>query len=130
MALDPQKSVPDLLSDLVRQSSSLVQQEMQLARTEVSEKVSKLGAGAASIGVAAALLMAGVVILLQAAVALLVSFGVSTPLAGLIVGGVVALIAYILLRSGMNAMKADSLMPKRTTEQLSRDATMAKEAVR
>ncbi|WP_161600813.1 phage holin family protein [Teichococcus oryzae] len=130
MSLDTQKSVPDLLADLVQQSSSLVRKEVELARTEVGEKVSRVGAGAASIGVAAALLMAGVVILLQAAVALLVSFGLSTPLAGLIVGGVVAIVAYILLRSGINRIKADSLMPTRAAEQISRDATMAKEAVR
>jgi archaellin len=50
--------------------------------------------------------------------------------AGLIVGVVVAIIAYVLLRGGINRMKASSLTPERTVNQVSNDATLAKEAVR
>jgi type IV secretory pathway TrbD component len=130
MPSDINRSVPDLIGDLLQQTSSLVRKEVQLARAELNEKVTVMGAAAASIGVAAALLMAAVVIILQAIVALLVTFGLSTWVSGLIVGVVVAIIAYVLLRGGINRMKASSLTPDRTVNQVSRDATLAKEAVR
>jgi xanthine/uracil permease len=126
---DP-RSVPDLLGDLVQQSSSLVRQEVQLARAEMSEKVSQIGAAAASIGVAGALLLGALIILLQAVVAILVAFGLQVWLASLIVGIVVALIGYLLLQGGLKKMKAANLTPDRTVHQVSQDAAVAKEAVR
>jgi membrane protein implicated in regulation of membrane protease activity len=130
MSSDLNRSVPDLIGDLLQQTSSLVQKEVQLARAELSEKLSVMGGAAASIGVAAALLMAALVIILQGIAALLVTFGLSAWVSSLIVGVVVAVIAYVLLRAGMNRMKVASLTPERTVHQVSRDATMAKEAVR
>jgi len=130
MPSDLNRSVPDLIGDLLQQTSTLVRKEVQLARAELNEKLTVMGAAAASIGVAAALLMAALVIILQAIVALLVTFGLSTWVSGLIVGVVVAVIAYVLLRGGINRMKASSLTPDRTVNQVSRDATLAKEAVR
>lgn len=130
MPSDLNRSVPDLIGDLLQQTSTLVRKEVQLARAELNEKLAVMGAAAASIGVAAALLMAALVIILQAIVALLVTFGLSTWVSGLIVGVVVAVIAYVLLRGGINRMKAANLTPDRTVNQVSRDATLAKEAVR
>ena len=43
---------------------------------------------------------------------------------------VVALIGYIMLQSGLKALKAGNLTPERTVNQLSRDAAAAKETVR
>jgi hypothetical protein len=51
------------------------------------------------------------------------------PWARLIVGVVVALVGYALVRSGMSGLKASNLVPNRTVEQLSRDAAVAKEQV-
>ena len=130
MPSDSNRTVPDLLGDLVQQSSSLVRQEVQLARAEFGEKLGRIGTAAGSIGVAGALLLAAVVILLQAVVAALVQAGLQPWLAGAIVGIVVALIAYLMLRAGISRMKAANLTPDRLTNQLSRDATLAKEAVR
>ncbi|MBC9206410.1 phage holin family protein [Roseomonas aerophila] len=130
MSADLNRSVPDLIADLLQQTSNLVRKEVQLARAEMNEKLTTMGAAAASIGVAAALLMAALVILLQGIAALLVTFGLTTWVSSLIVGVVVAVIAYALLRVGMNRMKAASLTPERTVNQVSRDANMAKEAVR
>lgn len=130
MPSDINKSVPDLIGDLVQQSSTLVLKEVQLARAEMSEKIGQIAMAAGSIGIAAALLMAALVILLQAVAAFLVTLGLSQPLAALIVGVVAALIGYLLLRSGINRMKAAQLVPERTVNQVSRDAATAKEAVR
>lgn len=124
------RSVPDLLGDLVEQSSSLVRKEVALARAEMSEKVSQIGTAAMSVGIAAALLLAAVIVLLQALVALLVRFGMQPWAAGLIVGVVMAGIGYVLLQGGLKRMKAANLTPERTAHQVSKDAAVVKEAVR
>ncbi|MFC0388910.1 phage holin family protein [Muricoccus vinaceus] len=127
---DLNRSVPDLLGDLVQQTTTLVRKEVQLARAEMGEKVTKAGAAAGGIAVGGVLLLAALVILLEALVDFLVTLGLSAPVAGLIVAVVVALIGYIMLQSGLKALKASNLTPERTVNQLSRDAAAAKETVR
>jgi hypothetical protein len=131
MPSDNPRGLPELLGDLLEQTTVLMRQEVQLVRAEFSEKLSRVGQAAVAVGLAAAMMLAAVVILLQAVVAALVHFaGIQPWLAGLIVGLVLAVIAYVMLRSGQARLSAASLVPERTAAQLSRDATLAKEAVR
>ena len=51
------------------------------------------------------------------------------PAAALIVGGVMAAIGYIMLKKGMDELKAKNLAPQKTQKNLSRDAHMVKESV-
>ncbi|MFC7737303.1 phage holin family protein [Roseomonas sp. GCM10028921] len=125
------RSIPDLLGDLVDQTSTLVRKEVQLARAEIGEKVTIAGAAAGAIAVGAFLLLASLIVLLQAAVAALVEYvGLSATVSALIVAVVVALIGYIVLRGGLSRLKASNLTPDRTVTQLSRDAGVVKEQVR
>ena len=130
MTPDTNRSVPDLLGDLVEQSSTLVRKDVQLARAELGEKASQVGASVGASAVGGVLLLAALMVLLDTLVAFLVSLGLSVPLAGLIVGIVVAIIGYVVLRGGMNRLKAANLTPERTVTQLSRDASAAKEQMR
>ncbi|ONG46625.1 hypothetical protein BKE38_25070 [Pseudoroseomonas deserti] len=131
MPSDNARGLPDLVGSLLEQTTTLLRQEIQLARAEFSEKLGRVVQAAVAIGLAAAMLLAAVVILLQAVVAALVDkAGLQPWLAGVIVGVVVALIAWLMLRSGQARLRAASLVPERTTTQLSRDASLAKEAVR
>ena len=66
------RSVPDLLGDLVNQTTTLVRKEVQLARAELGEKVSVVGAAGMSLGIGAALLLGALIALIQGAIALLV----------------------------------------------------------
>ena len=124
------RSVPELFTDLVTQLTTLFRKEIQLARTEVSEKVTVAASGIGYIVGGAVLGIAALVILLQAAVAWLVRAGIPDQWANLIVGVAVAVIAFVLVRMGMNSLKADKLTPAKTVEQLQRDATTAREQVR
>ncbi|HWL82716.1 MAG TPA: phage holin family protein [Roseomonas sp.] len=130
MMPEANRSVPDLLGDLVNQTSTLLRKEVQLARAEMGEKVSQVGASAGGIAVGGALLLAALIVLLLAIAAFLVTLGLSVWLSQLIVAVVVAIIGYIMLRSGLNRLKAANLTPQRTATQLSRDAAVAKEQVR
>jgi apolipoprotein N-acyltransferase len=131
MSQHTDRSIPDLLGDLVDQTSTLVRKEVQLARAEIGEKVSVVGAASASLAIGGVLLLGALIILLQAAVAFLVEFvHLSATVSALIVAVVVAVIGYLVLRGGLNRLKASNLTPDRTVTQLSRDAEVAKEQVR
>lgn len=131
MSQHTDRSIPDLLGDLVDQTSTLVRKEVQLARAEFSEKLATMGAAAASLAVGGVLLLAALIVLLQAVVAALVEYAhLSATVSALIVAVVVALIGYSVLRGGLSRLKASNLTPDRTVAQLSRDAEVAKEQVR
>ena len=126
---DSNRSVPELLGNLVNQLSTLFRKEVQLARAEVGEKVEQATGSVALLAAGGVLLLAALMILLEAVVAFLAYLGIPVPWARLIVGVVVALIGYALVRSGMSGLKTSNLVPNRTVEQLSRDAAVAKEQV-
>jgi hypothetical protein len=48
----------------------------------------------------------------------------------LIVGGIVALIGYLLVQRGISALKRQDLTPRQTLESLKEDTQWAKEQVR
>ncbi len=125
------RTVTDLFGDLSRQVSALFRNEVRLARAELSERMGAAGGAVAMLAAGAVLAVAALIVLLFALVTWLVeAFEVSPALAALIVGVVVALVAYGLVRVGLSRLKARNLAPRRTVEQLSRDAAVAKESFR
>ena len=78
----------------------------------------------------AILALAALIILLQALVIGLTEAGIPAGWSALIVGVVVAVIAYILIYKGTNDLKAGNLAPDRTMSSLRRDAQVAKEHAR
>ena len=73
---------------------------------------------------------AALIVLLQALVIGLTEAGVPAGWSALIVGVVVAVIAYILIRKGTNDLKGSNLAPSRTVDSLRRDAQVVKEQAR
>lgn len=130
MSSNNQASVADLFGNVVTELTTLVRKEVQLARAELGEKMGQAAGAAASLAIGGVLLLAALIILLQAAVVLLVRLGVPPGWAEVVVAAVVGLIGYLLLRGGLNRLKASNLVPNRTAEQLSRDAAVVKEQVR
>jgi len=122
--------LPDLFADLITQLTTLFRKEVQLARTEVSEKITEAVMAIGFMVGGAVLLIASLVLLLQAAVDGLVNLGLNRAWAALILGGVVLLIGIVLVWLGSKRLKAENLAPRKTVDQLQRDAAMAKEQVR
>lgn len=118
------KPISDLVRDLVGQVSRLIRHEIQLARAEVGEKASQAESGITMLAFALVLGLGAVVILLFGAVDAL-SMKMAPWLAALIVGGVAALVALILMAKGKSNLKARNLMPKRTIESMRDDARYA-----
>ena len=71
--------------------------------------------------------LAALIVLLQALVIALTELGVAPALSSLIVGGVVAIIAFALIYKGIHDLKGSNLAPRRTVDSLRQDAHMVKE---
>jgi len=121
------RSLRDLVADLGNSIATLFRKEIQLARAETAEKIGQAGTAVASIAAGGILALAALLVLLQALVVAIAEAGVPPALAALIVGAVVALIAYVLVHKGLRDLKAGSLAPNRTVDALKTDAHVAKE---
>lgn len=127
------KPLMGLFSDLWRETSVLVSDEAELAKAELSQKVSQMGTGAAELAIAGGVMFAGFLVLLFAAVGVL-DMIIDSPhavwLAPLIVGAIVMIVGYVLLRRGRHNVSAEGLAPGRTLQSLRDDAQLAKEHAR
>jgi hypothetical protein len=119
------RSIPDVLGDVVHNMTNLVRKEAQLARAEMSEKVTNAATGIGMAIFGAVLAIPALVILLEAIVAGLMRAGLPVYWSALIVGGVTLIIGLALLYSGANKLKGDNLVPEKTIHQLQRDAQVA-----
>lgn len=129
MPSDSNRSLPELFSTVIGQISTLFRQEVKLARAEMGEKFGQAAGAITPLAAGGALLLGALIMLLFALESLLVYFGIAPGWARLIVGALCALGGYGLIRSGLSQLKVSNLVPSRTTEQLSRDAQVAKEQV-
>ncbi|MGH6919785.1 MAG: phage holin family protein [Geminicoccaceae bacterium] len=125
-----ERSLKDLLGDLTENITTLFRQEIQLARAETSEKITQVGVAIGAIAGGAILALAALIVLLQALVIGLTEAGLPAGWAALIVGAVVAVIAYVLIHKGTSDLKASNLAPDRTVNSLKRDAQVVKEQAR
>jgi len=129
MSTNDSRSVSELFSDTLNQFSALLRNELQLARKEMSLKASEAMTAVAVLVGAGLFLIAVLVELLAALAAWMQELGTAPSLAHLIAGGVGLLIVALLGGIGMNRLKANSLVPQRTFNQLQQDVAAAKEHV-
>ena len=122
-----ERSLGVLVTELSRDITTLFRKEIELARAETSEKITQAMVAIGAIAGGAILAIGALILLLQALVIAIAELGVPPALAALIVGAVVAAIAYGLIHKGTNDLKAGSLAPTRTIDSLRRDAQVAKE---
>jgi uncharacterized membrane protein YqgA involved in biofilm formation len=125
-----ERSIPEIIADLLAQFPALARKESQLARAEISEKITQVAFGLAFIVGGAVLLTPALVVLLQAAVTALEQAGFQPPVASLIVGGAVLLMGIVLLWVGVNRLKVKNLVPNKTLHQIQEDASVAKQQLR
>jgi hypothetical protein len=122
------RSIGELLRDLANDSTRLVRDEIALARAEATEKVRQAGAAVAMIAAGGVLAIPALVIVLYAIVLLLSNY-MRDWIAGLLVGLVVAAVAGLLARKGINDLSAGRLAPERTTANIKRDVHLVQEKV-
>jgi uncharacterized membrane protein len=122
------RSIGELLRDLANDSTRLVRDELALAKTEAQEKVSQVGSAVAMMAIGAVLAIPALVLILQAVVTVLSNF-MWDWVAMLLVGIVIALVGYLLVRKGQNDLSAGRLAPERTAANLRRDVRLVQEKV-
>jgi Putative Actinobacterial Holin-X, holin superfamily III len=123
------RSLGELFSELAQETSTLVRQEVNLARTEMSQKASTAGKHIGVLAAGGALAYAGLLAILAGIIALLNNV---MPLwaSALLVGVVVAIVGYFLVRRALDALKREDFAPRETMETLKEDQQWAKDQTR
>ena len=123
------KQLGDLFSDLASDMSNLVRQEVNLAKLEVTQKAKYLGRNVGYLVVGGAVAYAGMLAVLAAIIMLLDKYMPAWG-AALLVGVVVALIAWLMIGKAMSALQQADLTPHETVETLKEDATWMKQQIK
>ena len=124
------RSLTTLVSDLSRDVSTLFRKEIHLARAEASEKVNQAVVASGAIVIGLIFALAALMVLLDALVVGLTNAGLPEAWSALIVGVVVAIIAFVMVQKGINDLKASNLTPERTVNAVKRDTHALKEQAR
>lgn len=131
------RSIMDLVRSLADDTRTLFRQEVALVRAEMSEKMEVYQRSMVSLVIGAVFLLAAVLIVLWAVnmgvTALFSNFvdpAIAVWLAPLVLGIIVALIGYAMLKGATSRMKAEGVVPEQTLETLRDDKNWVKEQVR
>ena len=102
------QSFRSLFSELVSEITNLIRQELRLAQAEASEKVTQAQRGAVTL-VAGLLIAFVALIILAQALVLGLSNVVEPWLASVIVGVVLAIVGFALVKGGQSSLKPENL---------------------
>lgn len=121
-------SARSVFGDVLTHATNLVRGEFDLARTEINDNLKHAVAAIGMIIGGVVIALTALNILAAALVTALTEAGIPAGWSALIVGVVLALIAYMLARKGMGDLKLSSLAPTRTSRNVRRDAAAVKES--
>jgi hypothetical protein len=110
-----QRTIGELFSTLSNQVGLLFRQEMQLAQAEMTRKATRAGRNAVFIAIGAILANAALLALVAALILVLAQV-MEAWLAALLVGVVLAIVAGILVKMGIDKLKEIDPAPRRTIE--------------
>ena len=119
----------DLFSDLASDMSNLVRQEVALAKLEVTQKAKYLGRNVGYLVVGGAVAYAGLLAVIAAIIMLLDKYMPAWG-AALLVGVVVAVVAWLMIGKALSALQQADLTPRETVETLKEDATWVKQQIK
>ncbi len=120
------RSLGELFGELSRQMTTLVRQEVELARTETTASVTRAARNAALLAVGGVVIFLGLMALVYAAIFLLATLGLPVWISALIVGVALAVIGYVLVQRGLQALRSQDVTPRRTIETLKEDAEVVR----
>jgi len=122
------RSIGELFGQLTQDMTLLVRQEVQLARTEMTEKLSRFTTNLISVGAGGFVAYLGGLALMAALILAVRDLAnISLAWSALIVGGILAIIGYVMLQRGMKELKKTELAPRRSVENIKDDVQWAKE---
>jgi putative superfamily III holin-X len=128
--LKQERSIGELFGQLSQDMTLLVRQEIQLARAEMSDKITRLTTNLVSVVAGGFVVYIGALALVAALILALHDLANISPwVSALIVGAVLAIAGYAMLRRGMGELKRVDLAPRRTVENVRDDMQSIKEDV-
>jgi hypothetical protein len=128
--LRQERSLGELFGQLSQDMTMLVRQEVQLARAEMSEKLSRLTTNLVSVIAGGFVAYVGALALVAALILGLNDLANISPwVSALIVGAVLAIAGYAMLRRGLGELKRVDLAPRRTVENIKDDVQAIKDDV-
>lgn len=136
-AFNDGRPLTELLGSLATDLTTLFRKEVQLAKAEAGEKISEAMSGVAQLVIGGVLALGALFVLLNAAVSALAAFFVSQgmsqtgaeSLSALIIGAVIALVAWLFVSRGLSVLRGGNLKLERTTTSLQRDAQAVREKI-
>ena len=117
----------NLVSNIIGHVTTLVRREMELARAELGENLNGAMTAVGVIVAGVVFTLVGLNVIAAALVAALTAAGMHPFWSAVIVGGVALIAALIMIKGGMSKLKASSLAPTRTTENVRRDVSAIRE---
>jgi hypothetical protein len=124
-----QRTVPELLGNIVDNIQQIIRSEFRLAKAELQEKASRASKPATTLGAGVLLGLYGLGFLLLAVLYAL-SMIMAVGLAALIVGGVLALVSIVLVTSSAKKLKALNPAPEKTIQTLQENVQWAKDQIK
>jgi len=126
---DSERSIANVLSDIVGDLQHIVRAEVRLAKIELREEVGKAKTGAIFLAIGGVAMTLAVSLLLLSAVFALATIWPAWA-AALAVAGGVALIGGLLAATGISRMRDVTLPPQRTVETVRENIQWAKTRTR
>ena len=123
------RSVPEVLQDIVGNIQEIIRSEFRLAKAEVKEEASQAAPPLKMMVVGAGIGFYALGFLIFTLVMGLATM-VATWLAALIVGGVLALIALVLITTASKRLKQVNKVPERTIETMKENVQWAKNQIK
>lgn len=121
-----ERPLGDLFNQLFDQISTLVRQEFSLARTELTQRAQVALRDGIVFGMAGALALAALLTAVAALVLGLVRLGVTPWASALIVAGVLAIVAAVMVQGRLRAIRARATAPVQAIESLKEDVQWIK----
>jgi hypothetical protein len=121
-----ERSIGELLTDLTQNLRMLFRQEIALARAEVKQSVTNARRSMVFVAAGGGVALVAALVIVAAICLALEQLGLPRGLATGIVGVVLGIAGYVLIRSGMSTMTADAVTPRATIETLKDNTQLLK----
>lgn len=129
MSIRSERTLSEVLQDAVGNIQEIIRSEFQLAKVEIQDRMARARGPARMVGVGSLIALYAVGFVLLAAVYKLSTF-VQPWIAAFIVGGVLGLLAIIILIPATSNLKRIDAVPQKTVEALKENMKWATKQIR
>jgi predicted phage tail protein len=123
-----ERPLGELFSELANETSNLVRNEVALAKIELTQKATTIGKNVGFLAVGGAVAYAAL-LAITAALIMLLAQAMPAWLAAVIIGLIIAGVAWLLISKALTELRKTELTPPKTVETLKEDAQWIKDQI-